>query len=125
MNCPVVSIGRPEPVRIERAAESASCCVAELLVAAVYSVPLPALRASHRGPARVAFARQVAMYLAHVTLGERLWVVAAHFGRDRSTVAHACARIEDERDDPALDRRLCGLEAVLQHWRCSRAREDA
>jgi chromosomal replication initiation ATPase DnaA len=125
MNCQVVSIGRPEPVRIERAAESAACCVAELLVAAVYSVPLPALRAPHRGPARIAFARQLAMYLAHVAMGEPLWVVAAHFGRDRSTVAHACARIEDEREDAALDQRLGGLEAALQHWRRSMAREDA
>ncbi len=65
------------------------------------------------------------MYLAHVSLEERLGVVAAHFGRDRSTVAHACARIEDERDDPVLDRRLCGLEAALQHWRRAGLREDA
>lgn len=116
MSCPVVSIGPPESVRIERGAESAACGIAELLVAAVYSVPVPALRAPRRGPACIAFARQVAMYLAHVTLEERLCVVAAHFGRDRSTVAHACARIEDERDEPALDRTLCGLEAALQHW---------
>jgi hypothetical protein len=125
MNCPVVSIGGPEPVRIERGVSSAACCIAELLAAAVYSVPVPALRSPRRGPACVAFARQVAMYLAHVSLEEPLWAVAAHFGRDRTTVAHACARIEDERDDPALDRRLCGLEAALQHWRGSVLSEEA
>ena len=124
MACPVVSIGRPETVELERGPGSGACCIAEVLVAAVFAVPVPALRGPRRGPAKVALARQIAMYLAHVVLEERLWVVAAHFGRDRSTVAHACARIEDERDDPVLDRRLCGLEAALQHWRRSVRRED-
>lgn len=125
MACPVVSIGRPEPVCTERLAISAACSVAELLVAAVFAVPVPALRAHHRGPARVAFARQIAMYLAHVSLGERLGAVATHFGRDRSTVGHACARIEEERDDPAFDQTLCVLEGALCYWRGSPLGEGA
>jgi hypothetical protein len=32
------------------------------------------------------------------------------FGRDRTTVAHACCVVEDRRDDPAFDRALDLLE---------------
>lgn len=125
MSCPVVSIDRPKPVRFDRDAGSASCCIAELLVAAVFAVSVPALRSPRRGPPRVVLARQIAMYLAHVTLGERLGTVGAHFGRDRSTVGHACARIEEERDDPALDETLSALEGALRYWRRAPLEEHA
>jgi chromosomal replication initiation ATPase DnaA len=65
------------------------------------------------------------MYLAHVTLSERLGTVGAHFGRDRSTVGHACARIEEERDDPALDETLAALEGALRYWRRAPLEERA
>jgi hypothetical protein len=35
------------------------------------------------------------------------------FGRDRTTVAHACSLVEDGRDDPELDRRLEHLEHAI------------
>ena len=38
----------------------------------------------------------------------------AMFARDRTTVAHACCRIEDLRDDPSFDRSLDLLEGVLR-----------
>ena len=61
-----------------------------------------------------AFARQVAMYLMHVSFGLPLGRVALAFNRDRSTAAHACHRIEDERDDLAFDACLDQLEACLR-----------
>jgi chromosomal replication initiation ATPase DnaA len=67
-----------------------------------------------RGRPRVAFARQVAMYLAHVACGLSLTEVGHTFARDRTTVAHACGRVEDLRDDPKLDRALELLESVLR-----------
>ncbi len=67
-----------------------------------------------RREAPIAFARQVAMYLAHVGFGLSLTEVGALFGRDRTTVAHACERIEDGRDDARLDRCLDVLEAVAR-----------
>jgi hypothetical protein len=85
----------------------------EPAVAAVFGVPLRALRAQTRGSQRAAFARQVAMYLAHVVLGLSLTEVGAIFARDRTTVAHACAMVEDERDDPELDARLEHLERAI------------
>lgn len=66
---------------------------------------------AERGPREIVQARQVAMYLAHVGLGMSLSRVAMAFERDRSTVAYACHRIEEKRDDGAFD---AWLEAVEQ-----------
>lgn len=63
-----------------------------------------------RGQAKIALARQVAMYLAHVACGLSLTDTGRLFGRDRTTVAHACGVIEDRRDDPVFDRALDLLE---------------
>jgi chromosomal replication initiation ATPase DnaA len=66
-----------------------------------------------RGAQDRAAARQLAMYLTHVTFSMSLARVANAFGRDRSTVAHACAVAELLRDDPAVDDWLDTLEAAL------------
>lgn len=67
-----------------------------------------------RGRPSAAFARQVAMYLAHVSFGLTLTEVGQVFARDRTTVAYACGLIEDRRDDPVFDRSLDLLEGVLR-----------
>ena len=67
-----------------------------------------------RGSAQAAFARQVAVYLCHVGFELSLARVAAAFGRDRSTIAHACHAIEDRRDEPQFDLWIGGLEAMLR-----------
>ena len=82
-------------------------------VAAVFEVDIEDLRAPTRGSARTAFARQVAMYLAHVGCGVTLTEVGTLFARDRTTVAHACGVVEDRRDDPDLDLRLDHLERAV------------
>ncbi|WP_417310272.1 helix-turn-helix domain-containing protein [Devosia sp.] len=61
----------------------------------------------------VAFARQLGMYLMHVALSRPYSDVGAFFGRDRTTVTHACARIEDMRDDPAFDAEVALMEEML------------
>jgi hypothetical protein len=43
------------------------------------------------------------MHLAHVGCELSLTVVGRIFGRGRSTVAHACHKIEDAREMPAFD----------------------
>ncbi|MEZ6024252.1 MAG: helix-turn-helix domain-containing protein [Hyphomonadaceae bacterium] len=67
-----------------------------------------------RGGAEVAFARQLAMYLCYVAFGLSLTRVAAAFGRDRSTVAHACRLMEDRRDEAQFDLWIAALEATLR-----------
>ncbi|MEM9668276.1 MAG: helix-turn-helix domain-containing protein [Pseudomonadota bacterium] len=66
-----------------------------------------------RGSAEVAFARQIAMYIVYVGLGLSLTRVANAFGRDRTTVSHACRQIEDRRENPVFDDWLESLETVL------------
>ncbi|NOT71334.1 MAG: chromosomal replication initiator DnaA [Hyphomicrobium sp.] len=82
----------------------------ELAVAGVFGVETQSLDNTRRGIARVALARQVAMYLAHVGCGLSMTAAGRLFGRDRTTVAHACLIIEDRRDDPLFDRALDLLE---------------
>lgn len=83
------------------------------VVARVYNILPEALCASTRGEAHVAQARQIAMYLAHITFGLSLGAVGRHFGRDRTTAAYACERVEDRRDDLRLDLMLDRLERAL------------
>ena len=83
-------------------------------VSMVYSVERGILDHPTRGRSRVAFARQVAMYLAHVAFGLTLTTVGRAFNRDRTTVSHACALVEDARDDPEFDRTLELLEAIVK-----------
>ncbi len=87
-----------------------ACRVVAALVAAAAKVPLETILAETRSRAPVAAARQLAMYLAHVALGLPQADVARAFHRDRSTVAHACRRVEDLRDDSGFDRSVAALE---------------
>lgn len=87
--------------------------VVEQAVATTFQVPLYELRARTRRKAPVAFARQVAMYLAHVAYGLTLTQVGTLFGRDRTTVAYACRIVEDFRDDCVFDVFLDHLETVI------------
>jgi len=82
----------------------------EQAVVQVFGVGRDDLRRLSRGRAKVALARQVAMYLAHVACGLTLTDTGKLFHRDRTTVAHACGVIEDRRDDPLFDRALDLLE---------------
>lgn len=102
--------------REDREARQSVCRFIETLVSAALGISVIELRAAKRGRASAAFARQTAMYLAHVHLGFSLSQVGLNFGRDRTTVAHACACVEDCRDDPRFDRVLSCLEAALDRW---------
>lgn len=107
-----MNISDPEtddPVR-----HAALARLAEVAVAAVAHVPMAKLRSPCRGRRPIALARQTAMYLAHVVFGLTLTRVGICFGRDRTTVRHACALIEDRRDDPGLEFALSALEAGLR-----------
>ena len=86
------------------------------VVAAVFAVDIQDLRAATRRSAQTAFARQVAMYLAHVVCGLSLTEVGSLFARDRTTVAHACGVVEDRRADPELDLRLEHVERAVASW---------
>ena len=113
---PIPYSGRPAVGSQEGADRSLEAKVRSVhqAVEMVYHIDRELLRHPTRGRSRVAFARQVAMYLAHVTFGLTLTTVGRAFGRDRTTVAHACALVEDARDDPEFDHTLELLEAIAR-----------
>jgi DnaA-like protein len=86
------------------------CWLLEEAAAAAFGIPAKEMRRRSRRCARVAFARQSAMYLAHVVLGLTYKEVGLLFHRHRTTTAYACRLVEDRRDDPAIDIRLDMLE---------------
>jgi chromosomal replication initiation ATPase DnaA len=88
--------------------------VLEQAVAPAFRITAVELWAETRGSPNSAFARQVAMYLAHVGCGLSLTEVGRLFARDRTTVAHACWLIEDRREDHGFDRTLELLEGVVR-----------
>lgn len=98
-------------------AAAAAGRVVEAAVAAAFAVPMAELRAPTRGAARIAFARQSAMYLAHVALGLTLSTVGHAFGRDPSTASHACRLVVKRRKDPVVDCIIADLEHVVAPMR--------
>jgi hypothetical protein len=87
-----------------------TCHWVAFCVARDFGMDMVALFAPTRGSPRAAFARQVAMYLAHTGFALNLATISRVFARDRSTVSHACHVVEDGRDDIWLDCRLEALE---------------
>lgn len=87
---------------------------ARRLVAKEFGVAESQLASASRSAAPVAFARQAAMYMAHVAYQLSYAQVADAFGRERTTVAHACAAMEDARDDPAMEARLDKVEERMR-----------
>jgi chromosomal replication initiation ATPase DnaA len=57
--------------------------------------------------------RQIAMYVCHVALQIPILDIGVAFGRDRTTVSHACHVVEDRRDDPAYDEFVAAVERTV------------
>jgi chromosomal replication initiation ATPase DnaA len=83
-------------------------------VACDFALDVTALETRRRGSQHVAFARQVAMYLAHVGFGLSYDAIGRIFERDRTTVSHACRVVEDRRDDIWFDCRMAMLEQICR-----------
>ena len=83
-------------------------------VTTVFNVEPELILLRTRGKAPVARARQVAMYLAHVACELSLTTVGRMFGRDRTTVAHACRLVEDARERPEFNRVVGMMESSVR-----------
>ena len=57
--------------------------------------------------------RQIAMYVCHVALRISQTDIGDAFGRDRTTVRHACHVVEDRRDDPVFDDFISAIERIV------------
>lgn len=84
------------------------------LVSSAFQVPLADLNTPTRGGRRTALARQTAIYLAHVALGLDLACAGRLFGRDRTTAAYACRRIEERREELCFDAGIDHLDRALR-----------
>lgn len=88
-----------------------------MAVSQVFGITTSDLLGRSRGQAQIALARQVAMYLARVVGGMALSDIGREFGRDRTTVAHACMVIETRRDDPGFNFTVDLLEGIVSRLR--------
>ena len=96
--------------RDEVAVEMCECLID--IAAAYFSVSSKELRSAGRNSMTASRVRQIAMYIAHVVLRLTQAEVGRGFGRDRTTVAHACQVIEDMRDDMEFERVVATLELI-------------
>ncbi len=90
------------------------------VVSSIFKISKDQIFSPERGKASVAFARQTAMYLTHITCGHSYTDIGCFFGRDRTTVSHACQLIEDKREDPDIDWSLDLMEhsilSLINHF---------
>lgn len=101
---------------------------AQLLVKCVSArcgVPLYDILDGRRGLAAVCEARQLAMYLVHVVLSRPQDVVGRLFGRERSTVYHACHIIEDRRESEDFEAEVRRIEELFAGLREQGCADDA
>ena len=85
--------------------------LAQAAAAYAFGLGLPDLQARNRTTDR---ARQLAMYLARMSLKLGARETARGFGRNHRAVVHACRRIEEAREDPAFDRTVEWLEMLVR-----------
>ncbi|HHS82686.1 MAG TPA: chromosomal replication initiator DnaA [Devosia sp.] len=107
-----VSRAQEDLSRADRLGDHGASILARI-VARAHQVSVTELFHHTRSRAPIAHTRQMAMYLMHVVLGRSLTQVGQFFRRDRTTVAHACSRIEDLRDVPEFDEELNRLEEEI------------
>jgi chromosomal replication initiation ATPase DnaA len=87
----------------------------QFVVAQFYGVPVEELRKPTRGRPHVARARQISMHLARSVFAMSNRQLAQEFGRDRSTVQHACEVIGQMREGSAeCDASLRWMETMLR-----------
>lgn len=84
------------------------------LLSVNFEIPSREIRARNRGAESIARVRQIGMYVAHVVLRINMTDIGEGFGRDKSTVVHACHTIEDMRDDRDFDRIVAHFEALTR-----------
>lgn len=112
--CPVEAEDRPKiqhgtttftrklsPVNDERVTDICECVID--ILSALFNVSGRELRQPGRTSTSVSRVRQIGMYVTHVNMGLSMAEVGRGFGRDRTTVMHACHLIEDMRDDAEFD----------------------
>jgi chromosomal replication initiation ATPase DnaA len=107
----VLRLPQPTPKRRDELTIEICECLIDI-VAALFAIPSKELRQAERTAMPATRVRQIAMYVAHVLLKLSMKEVGRGFGRDRTTVAHACQVVEDLRDDGEFDHLVMVTERV-------------
>ncbi len=89
------------------------CRLSIATLSAVTKATEQELQSQSRSSAKIALARQTAMYLAHTKFGISYGEVGEFFHRERSTVSHACRLVEDRRDNREFDHSLSRMENLV------------
>ena len=98
-------------LREERVIETCDCVIE--IAAAIFNLPSRELRQPGRCADAISRVRQIAMYVTHVVLGLSMTEIGKGFGRDRTTVMHACHLVEDLRDDDDFDQIIARAEHIV------------
>ena len=106
------ALGRREAER-QQIEDRALAAFITQLVALATGVGAREIAAVSRCGTEVSRARQMAMYLAHTVCSWPLARVGLAFGRDRSTAAHACQRVEDLRENRVFDAVITQCEVCV------------
>jgi chromosomal replication initiation ATPase DnaA len=89
--------------------------LARFIVAQVYGVPVDEMKKPTRGRPHAARARQIAIHLARLVFAMSQQQLAREFGRDRSTIHHACTTIAGMREASGeFDSTLRWMESLLR-----------
>jgi hypothetical protein len=91
----------------------AVCSAVRMVAGEMLALTGPRVDAERDRRFAVAHVQQIAMYVCHVGLQLTMTDIASGFGRDRTTVGYACARVEDRRDDRAFDDLVGAVERVV------------
>lgn len=91
-----------------------ACQAVRVVVSEMYAILGGRLPLAGRKQRRsLCHVRQIAMYVCHVVLQVSLTDIGLAYGRDRTTVGHACRVIEDRRDDQGYDEFVSAVERVV------------
>ncbi|SIR16563.1 dnaA protein helix-turn-helix [Rhizobium sp. RU20A] len=107
--CACTSLETPTLTAALKRARDARCRMVRSLTVEMLALSADRVRLRRDSACKV---RQIAMYVCHVTLRMPMVEVGLGFGRDRTTVSHACNVVEDRRDEPHFDALISAIERV-------------
>jgi Bacterial dnaA protein helix-turn-helix len=99
-----------------RLRESRLSSFAEATVALAFAQTFNTVRAPTRSIAEHAFVRQLAVYMTNTTFAQNFTAIGRTFGRERSTISHACTLVESARQTPHINTALVALDHALREW---------
>ena len=102
-----------QPLLARRFSDRTVCRVVRQMVAELIMLSGDRVLARRDRRRMACHVRQISMYVCHVALSMPQHDIGIAFGRDRTTVSHACHVVEDRRDDPFFDDFVSAVERIV------------